>query len=116
MAVSPRFRPLASLVQFHKRVAHLSGRSAIRRSGHVLAAVWVTCPTVLGPALAMTTPDHIVYGSDCGVPCTTEKTMTTNLTALLGYDGLTQSEIEAIGHNALRLFPAAAKRIQLRGA
>ena len=75
-----------------------------------------TCPTVLGPALAMTTPDHIVYGSDCGVPCTTEKTIAANLTALLGYDGLTQSEIEAIGHNALRLFPAAAKRIQLRGA
>ena len=74
------------------------------------------CPTVLGPALAMTTPDHIVYGSDCGVPCSTEKTMAANLTALLGYDGLTQSEIEAIGHNALRLFPAAAKRIQLRGA
>jgi predicted TIM-barrel fold metal-dependent hydrolase len=79
-----------------------------------------TSPTTLGPALAMTTHDHLVYGSDCGVPCTTERTMRANLEALLSYAGLTQEQIEGIGHNALRLFPAAAERIktgsQLKGA
>jgi predicted TIM-barrel fold metal-dependent hydrolase len=71
-----------------------------------------TCPTTLGPALAMTTPDHLVYGSDCGVPCTTERTMQVNLEALLSFAGLTREQIEDIGHNALRLFPAAAERIK----
>jgi 6-methylsalicylate decarboxylase len=71
-----------------------------------------TCPTTLGAALAMTTPDHLVYGSDCGVPCTTDATMQMNLEALLGYTGLTREQIEAIGHNALRLFPAAAERMK----
>ncbi len=71
-----------------------------------------TCPTTLAPALAMTTHDHLVYGSDCGVPCTTDATMQLNLEALLGYAGLTREQIEGIGRNALRLFPAAAERIQ----
>jgi predicted TIM-barrel fold metal-dependent hydrolase len=71
-----------------------------------------TCPTTLGPALAMTTPDHLVYGSDCGVPCTTDATMQMNLEALLSYAGLTPEQIERIGHNALALFPAAAERIR----
>jgi len=71
-----------------------------------------TCPTTLGPALAMTTPDHLVYGSDCGVPCTTDLTMQANIEALLSYAGLTHEQIEDIGHNALRLFPAAAERIK----
>jgi predicted TIM-barrel fold metal-dependent hydrolase len=71
-----------------------------------------TSPTTLGPALAMTTHDHLVYGSDCGVPCTTEATMQANLEALLGYTGLTSEQIECVGHNALRLFPAAAERMK----
>jgi predicted TIM-barrel fold metal-dependent hydrolase len=71
-----------------------------------------TCPTTLGPALAMTACDHLVYGSDCGVPCTTETTMQMNLEALFGYAGLTREQIEEIGHNALILFPSAAKRME----
>ena len=73
-----------------------------------------TCPTTLGAALAMTTPEQLVYGSDCGVPCTTDATMNANLAALLSYPGLSREEVEAIGRNALRLFPAAAKRLQGR--
>jgi 6-methylsalicylate decarboxylase len=71
-----------------------------------------TMPTGLAPALEMTTPDHIVYGSDCGVPCSTDATMDMNLEALLSFRGLSPEEIEAIGHNALRLFPRAAERIR----
>lgn len=71
-----------------------------------------TCPTTLGAALAMTTADRLVYGSDCGVPCTTDATMDANLEALRAYPGLTREECEAIGRNALRLFPGAAERIR----
>ena len=73
-----------------------------------------TMPTTLGPALAMTTPDHLVYGSDCGVPCTTDATMAANIEALLGHAGLTREQIEQVGRNALRLFPDAAARIEAR--
>jgi hypothetical protein len=60
----------------------------------------------------MTTHDHLVYGSDCGVPCTTDATMQVNLEALLCYAGLTREQIDEIGHNGLRLFPSAAERIR----
>jgi uncharacterized protein (DUF1684 family) len=59
----------------------------------------------------MTTPDHLLYGSDCGVPCTTDETMNANIAALRSYDGLTPEQIERIGQNALQLFPKAALRL-----
>ena len=71
-----------------------------------------TMPTALPAALMMTTPDHIVYGSDCGPPCTTNETMDANIEALLAFDGRTPEQIQAIGRNALALFPAAAARIE----
>ena len=70
-----------------------------------------TCPSSLAAALAMTTPAQLVYGSDCGVPCTSEATMDRNLMALLNFDGLTNDEKTAVGTNALGLFPAAAARL-----
>jgi len=93
------------------RVTPTEFRAHLRRLYLDTAA---TNPTTLGAALAMTTHDHLVYGSDCGVPCTTDATMQMNLEALLGYAGLTREQIEGIGHNAIRLFPAAAERIQKR--
>lgn len=72
-----------------------------------------TCPTALGAALAMTTHDRLVYGSDCGVPCTTDATMDANIEALRNYSGLTREQVEDIGHAALHLFPGAAERIKL---
>ena len=70
-----------------------------------------TSPTALGAALQMTRVEQLVYGSDCGVPCTTDATMQANIEALLGFKGLSESEIQGIGRNALALFPAAAERI-----
>jgi 6-methylsalicylate decarboxylase len=70
-----------------------------------------TCPTSLAAALAMTTPDQLVYGSDCGVPCTSEATMDRNLEALLNFPDLTDNQKMAIGSRALRLFPSAAARV-----
>jgi 6-methylsalicylate decarboxylase len=70
-----------------------------------------TMPTNLAAALSMTTLDKIVYGSDCGVPCTTDATMDANLDALFNQAGLTPEQLKAIGHNALQLFPNAARRL-----
>jgi len=70
-----------------------------------------TCPTNLAAALAMTSPERIVYGSDCGVPCTTNATMNANLQALLSYPGLTAQQIDEIGRRAFDLFPKAARRV-----
>lgn len=70
-----------------------------------------TCPTTLAAAVEMTTPDKFLYGSDCGVACTTDATMDRNLQGLLGFRGLTDEEKQAIGRNALKLFPDAAKRL-----
>lgn len=70
-----------------------------------------TMPTALAAALEMTTPNRLVYGSDCGVPCTTDATMDANIKALLAYRGLSTADVSAIGRNALTLLPHAAARI-----
>lgn len=70
-----------------------------------------TMPTGLAAALSMTTLDKIVYGSDCGVPCTTDATMDANLEALFDQTGLTTEQVRSIGHNALDLFPTVARRL-----
>jgi 6-methylsalicylate decarboxylase len=66
----------------------------------------------LAPALAMTTADHLVYGSDCGVLCSSEATMQENLRTLKAFPGLTTAEIEEIGRAALKLFPSIAGRVR----
>ncbi|OED00736.1 amidohydrolase family protein [Rhizobium sp. YK2] len=71
-----------------------------------------TMPTGLAAALSMTGPEKIVYGSDCGVPCSLEGSLNRNIEALLAYDGLSLEQIKAIGRNALNLFPAARARIE----
>jgi predicted TIM-barrel fold metal-dependent hydrolase len=70
-----------------------------------------TMPTGLAAALAMTSLDKIVYGSDCGVPCTTDATMDANLDALFNQTGLSAEQVRSIGHNALNLFPSVAGRL-----
>lgn len=71
-----------------------------------------TMPTALLAALAMTSLDRIVYGSDCGVPCTTDATMDANILALESATGLTREEVEGIGRRARELFPKAAARVK----
>jgi predicted TIM-barrel fold metal-dependent hydrolase len=66
----------------------------------------------IAPAVAMTGVDHIVYGSDCGVPCTCFETMEGNMRALRLSSGLDAGQVERIGRNALKLFPAASRRIE----
>jgi predicted TIM-barrel fold metal-dependent hydrolase len=66
----------------------------------------------LASALAMTTADHLVYGPDCGVLCSSEATMQENRRTLKAFPGLTAAEIDEIGRAALKLFPSIADRIQ----
>lgn len=69
-------------------------------------------PQSLAAGLAMTCAEHLVYGSDCGAPCTSEHTAVANIKALLAFTGLRPEQIEKIGRNALTLFPKAAQRIR----
>jgi len=71
-----------------------------------------TSPTALAAALSMTTPEQLVYGSDCGVACTTDATMDTNLAALLSYPHLTPEQLTGIGRRAFELFLKAAERVR----
>jgi predicted TIM-barrel fold metal-dependent hydrolase len=69
--------------------------------------------SMLMPALEMTERrgEHIVYGSDCGVPCSNERTLNANVERLLAFEGLAVEEKEAIGHRLEKMFPKAAERI-----
>jgi len=72
-----------------------------------------TAETGLQPALKMVGKDHVVYGADCGVPCSTPDTMNQNKQSVisvakeLGIDG---DQIGAA--NAWALFPSAAARVE----
>ncbi len=66
----------------------------------------------LATAVRLVGADHIVYGADCGVPCSSEHSMEQNRKAILAYDGMTSEEKESIGHNAEVLFPQAARRMR----
>ena len=83
---------------------------------HQLAKLYLdtagTAPTGMAPALHMVPPEHLVYGADCGVPCSTESSMEVNKKEVLGYEGLSRSQRDAIGRNVLPLFPAAAARLK----
>ncbi|KAI9743527.1 MAG: hypothetical protein M1818_002841 [Claussenomyces sp. TS43310] len=66
----------------------------------------------LGPALTVVSPDHLVYGSDSGVPCSTSLTVDENLHSLITFAGLTDAQIQDIGiQNPQGLFPTAANRL-----
>jgi predicted TIM-barrel fold metal-dependent hydrolase len=66
---------------------------------------------MLRPALEVVSSEYLVYGSDCGVPCTNSDQMLANLEQLLAFDGLDHTQLDAIGGNVLELFPAAARRL-----
>ena len=67
------------------------------------------------PVLEMTSASHVLYGSDCGVPCTTSRTMTRNLELLLASEAMDKEQIQAIGRNVLKLVPSAAARLSEAG-
>jgi 6-methylsalicylate decarboxylase len=65
----------------------------------------------LEPVLAVTTPDHVLYGTDFGAACTDTDILDLHREALLAYPRLSAEERQAFGTNALSLFPKFAARI-----
>jgi len=90
--------------EMRKQLAALFLDTAMTGSAHTI-----------GPALEMTSCDHIVYGSDCGVPCSSDRTAQANIAALMQVAHLSQEQVQQIGRNALMLFPNAAKRLTAGG-
>jgi len=64
----------------------------------------------LAPAIEVVGPEHIAYGSDHGVQCSTSETIQRNRERLLGYEGMRVEEREAIGRRGWELFPRARRR------
>jgi predicted TIM-barrel fold metal-dependent hydrolase len=80
-----------------------------------LGRFWVdtaaTAETGLGPAVKMVGRNRVLYGADCGVPCSTCGTMDENKASIhevaseMGFEG------DEVGRNAWALFPDAIKRV-----
>lgn len=80
--------------------------------GRLYVDTAATAETGLQPALKMVGQDHVVYGADCGVPCSTSATMETNRESLLREAEAQGLDANKIGINAWKLFPAAAERVK----
>ncbi|MEU6174604.1 amidohydrolase family protein [Streptantibioticus parmotrematis] len=68
--------------------------------------------SALAPAFTMVPRDHLVYGADCGVPCSTEATMAANIEALRHSGVLVGDEADQLGRRAMELFPSVAQRLR----
>jgi predicted TIM-barrel fold metal-dependent hydrolase len=65
----------------------------------------------LRPAMALAGSGHLLYGSDCGVPCSSDETLSENLRTLLDCAELDEAEVQRIGRRALEVFPKLAERL-----
>ncbi|OCT46784.1 2-amino-3-carboxymuconate-6-semialdehyde decarboxylase [Cladophialophora carrionii] len=71
-----------------------------------------TAKTGLAPAANMVGISHCVYGSDCGVPCSTANTMNENKSDVETFEKKQGLAPGTIAKNTWNLFPAAAKRAE----
>ncbi|RYP16752.1 hypothetical protein DL765_004929 [Monosporascus sp. GIB2] len=69
-----------------------------------------TAQTGMEPAIKMTGIEHVVYGADCGVPCSTEATMEENRRTVRAIAEKVTGDPEFVGMNGFDLFPAARMR------
>lgn len=69
--------------------------------------------STIGPACEMTGAGgrHIIYGSDCGVPCSTVRTLEQNRKNLFETGILTSDEVQSLGRRGFELFPRATARV-----
>ncbi len=70
-----------------------------------------TASTGMAPALHVVSADHLVYGADCDVPCSTDHTMEANKKKVLEFEDLSNDQRHAIGRIVLSMFPSAAARL-----
>ena len=80
----------------------LRRRSRSRLQSYILTG-GATAPAGMAPAMHMVSPDHLVYGIDCRVPCSTELSMEANKKAVFEYEDLSKSQHDAIGRDALSI-------------
>ncbi|KAF2181506.1 hypothetical protein K469DRAFT_691984 [Zopfia rhizophila CBS 207.26] len=82
--------------------------------GRLYVDTAATAKTGLAPAIKMVGVKNIVYGADCGVPCSTDATMDENQQDVLDTERSMFGEEGAgvIAGNGWNLFPAAAKRAE----
>ncbi|KAF2094368.1 hypothetical protein NA57DRAFT_80182 [Rhizodiscina lignyota] len=71
-----------------------------------------TAATGLQPAVKMVGSERIIYGADCGVPCSTVHTMEENRASVRNVSKEMGLDAEFVGRNAWDLFPAAARRVE----
>jgi predicted TIM-barrel fold metal-dependent hydrolase len=69
-----------------------------------------TAKTGLHPAVQMVGIENVIYGADCGVPCSTEATMTENQKDVVAFEKNILNDTGVVSRNGWALFPAAAKR------
>lgn len=84
--------------------------------GRLYVDTAATAETGLAPAAKMVGIDHIVYGDDCGVPCSTTSTMESNRQSVLDVARSLGEDGNRIGANAWKLFPQAASRVEGKAA
>ncbi|KAL9612462.1 MAG: hypothetical protein Q9167_002934 [Letrouitia subvulpina] len=88
-------------------------RQEIERSlGNLYVDTAATAKTGLSPALKMVGAKHVVYGADCGVPCSTDATMAENQQDVVDIENQVLGHSGSIASNGWALFPAAAKRAE----
>lgn len=81
-----------------------------------LSKLWVDCAatayTGLQPAVKMVGREKVVYGADCGVPCSTHETMERNREDVLEVERELGMKVGTVGCNGWELFPEAARRVE----
>jgi predicted TIM-barrel fold metal-dependent hydrolase len=70
-----------------------------------------TVKTGLAPAMQMCGIGQCIYGSDCGVPCSSVNTMEENRADLVAYEASHSVPADTIGKNGWLLFPTALHRV-----
>ncbi|KOC17566.1 2-amino-3-carboxymuconate-6-semialdehyde decarboxylase [Aspergillus flavus AF70] len=70
-----------------------------------------TAKTGLQPAVKMVGLENVVYGADCGVPCSTEQTMEENRKDIMDFEAQNDIPRGTILANGWKLFPQAAARV-----
>ncbi|KAI3401790.1 hypothetical protein diail_8168 [Diaporthe ilicicola] len=74
-----------------------------------------TAKTGLCPAIQLVGVGNVIYGADCGVPCSTEATMAENQQDVKDVEERLFNEAGTVGQNGWGLFPAAAIRAAAGG-
>lgn len=73
-----------------------------------------TAKTGLEPAFRLCGAEGCIYGSDCGVPCSTAETMEENRKDVIEFEKQQGIPVNTIGSNGWDLFPGARARVRNR--